>query len=118
MWRIVAFALSLAVAAAVATAALRPAAGEQVIRIAARKFEYEPNEIVVHRGVPVVLELTALDREHGFKLPALGLSAKVEPGQITRLRIVPSTTGRFPFACNVFCGSGHEDMTGELVVVD
>ena len=116
MWRMAVIGLSLAVVAA--AAALRPAADDPVIRITAKKFEYEPSEIVVHRGVPVVLELTALDREHGFKLPALGLSAKIEPGQVTRLRIVPSTTGRFPFACNVFCGSGHEDMNGELVVVD
>lgn len=101
-----------------AAASRGPAAGEQVVRVTARKFAYEPSRIVVHRGVPVVLELTALDREHGFKLPALGLAAKIEPGQTTRLRFVPTTTGRFPFACNVFCGSGHEDMNGELVVVE
>jgi cytochrome c oxidase subunit 2 len=113
VWRVVVLCLSLAVAAAAL-----PSGGEQVVHVTARKFAYEPSRIVVHRGVPVVLELTALDREHGFKLPALGLSARIEPGTTTELRFVPTTTGEFPFACNVFCGSGHDDMAGELVVVE
>jgi len=37
---------------------------------------------------------------------------------VTRVRIVPDRTGRFEFRCDVFCGSGHEDMAGEIVVVD
>ena len=65
-----------------------------------------------------MLELTSLDREHGFKLPAFGVDTKIEPGGITRVRIVPTQTGHFPFACDVFCGSGHDDMSGELVVTE
>jgi cytochrome c oxidase subunit 2 len=102
----------------VAVAAARPRVPERVVRVTARKFEYSPSEISAQRGVPVVLELTSLDREHGFKLPAFGVDTRIEPGRITRVRIVPTQTGRFAFACDVFCGSGHEDMTGELVVVE
>ena len=43
-------------------------AQEQVIRMTAKKFEYSPNEITVKKGVPVVLEITSLDRDQGFKL--------------------------------------------------
>jgi cytochrome c oxidase subunit 2 len=35
---------------------------EQVIRITAKNFEYSPDEIRVKKGVPMVLELTSLDR--------------------------------------------------------
>ena len=90
----------------------------QVIRVTARKFEYSPNEITVKKGVPVVLEITSLDRDHGFKLREFGVRADIKPGKTTRVRIVPNKTGRFPFQCDVFCGSGHEDMSGELIVVD
>jgi len=93
-------------------------AQEQVIRMTARKFEYSPNEITVKKGVPVVLEITSLDRDHGFKLREFGVRADIKPGQTTRVRIVPNQTGHFPFQCDVFCGSGHEDMSGELIVVD
>jgi cytochrome c oxidase subunit 2 len=93
-------------------------AAEQVIRVTAKKFEYSPDEITVKKGVPLVLEITSLDRDHGFKLPEFGVRADIKPGATTRVRFVPNKTGRFPFRCDVFCGSGHEDMSGELVVVN
>src|SRR5260221_4721778 len=102
-------------------AALTPrtarSAQEQVIRMTAKKFEYSPNEIIVKKGVPVVLEIASLDRDHGFKLREFGVRADIKPGATTRVRIVPSKTGRFPFQGDVFCGTGNEDMSGELVVV-
>ena len=95
-----------------------PAGGEQVVHLTAKKFEYTPNEITLKKGVPVVLEITSLDRDHGFKVPEFGLRADVKPGETTRVRLVPDRVGRFEFRCDVFCGSGHEDMAGEFNVVD
>jgi len=100
-----------------ATAAV-PDGAEQVVRMTAKKFEYTPSQITLKKGVPVVLEITALDRDHGFKIPELGIRADLKSGQVTRVRIVPDRTGTFEFRCDVFCGSGHEDMSGEIVVVD
>jgi cytochrome c oxidase subunit II len=100
-----------------ATAAV-PAGAEPVVRMTAQKFEYTPSQITLKKGVPVVLEITAIDRDHGFKVPELGVRADLKSGQVTRVRIVPDRTGTFEFRCDVFCGSGHEDMSGEIVVVD
>ncbi|HTS83014.1 MAG TPA: cupredoxin domain-containing protein [Myxococcaceae bacterium] len=88
----------------------------RVVTMTARKFEYSPAEIHVKRGEHVVLELTSLDRKHGFKLPELGIRSDVPPGGTARVELTPANAGRFPFACDVFCGDGHEDMTGTLVV--
>jgi cytochrome c oxidase subunit 2 len=100
-----------------ATAKVSPPA-EQVIHMTAKRFEYTPNEITIKKGVPVILEITSLDRDHGFKISEFGIRADVKSGETTRVRIVADHTGRFEFRCDVFCGSGHEDMSGELVVVD
>ena len=100
-----------------ATAAV-PDGAEQVVRMTAKKFEYTPSQITLKKGVAVVLEITALDRDHGFKVPELGVRADLKSGQVTRVRIVPNRTGTFEFRCDVFCGSGHEDMSGEIIVVD
>jgi cytochrome c oxidase subunit 2 len=104
---------------------LRPAAsanvrtsGPPVIHITAQRFEFTPSEITLRRGEPVLLEITSLDRDHGFKVPELGVRVDVKPGETTTVRVVPDRTGRFEFRCDVFCGSGHEDMAGELIVVD
>src|SRR6476660_8036937 len=91
---------------------------EQVIHITAKKFAYSPSEIILKKGVPVTLELTSLDRVHGFRLTDFGIRAEIKPGEVTRVRLVPQHTGRFAFSCDVFCGVNHEDMAAEIVVVD
>jgi cytochrome c oxidase subunit 2 len=93
-------------------------AGETVIRLTAKKFDFTPSAITVKKGVPVALELTSADRVHGFSLPDFKLSAKIEPGKVTRLEFTPDKTGEFSFFCNIFCGSGHEDMAGKLAVTE
>lgn len=124
MRRIVMVTLVVAAALGMATAWHRPASatvprpGEQVIRMTARRFEYSPSEITLKKGVPVVLEITALDRDHGFKIPGLGVRADLKSGEVTRVRIVPDRIGTFAFWCDVFCGDGHDDMSGQIVVVD
>ncbi|HUW29406.1 MAG TPA: cupredoxin domain-containing protein [Sulfuriferula sp.] len=91
---------------------------EPVIKIVAKKFDYTPNVIKLKKGVPVVLEFTTLDVVMGFKVPDLGVRADIIPGKVSRVRLVPDKVGTFPFLCDIFCGSGHEDMTGTIVVTD
>ena len=92
--------------------------GEQVIRISASSFEYMPNEITVKKGVPVTLELVSQERHHGFNLPEFHVRADIQPGVIEKIRFVPDKAGKFTFFCDVFCGGGHEDMSGTLSVVE
>jgi len=97
--------------------ALLAAAPERVVHMTARRFTYSPDTIEVEQGVPVVLELTSLDRDHGFTVPDLGLRIDVEPGKTARVRFVPEKSGTFLFHCDIFCGSGDEEMAGQIVVV-
>jgi cytochrome c oxidase subunit 2 len=96
--------------------AAEPTASPRVIRIVAKKFDFTPAEIHVRKGEHVVLELVSMDRKHGFKLPELEIRTDVLPGTSTRIEITPQKPGRYPFACDIFCGEGHEDMNGTLVV--
>lgn len=89
---------------------------DQVIRITAKKFVHTPREITLKKGVPVVLEFTSEDVLHGFNCPDLGIRSDILPGKITTLRFVPDKVGTFPFHCDNFCGSGHETMTGTIIV--
>ena len=91
---------------------------EQVIKVVTEKFDYTPNVIYLKKNVPVVLEFTSEDVVMGFNVPALKLRADIIPGMVTRLRITPDRVGRFVFVCDIFCGSGHEDMTGAIVVTE
>jgi len=86
------------------------------IHISAKKFEYHPNKVTAKLGQPVVLVLTSEDRIHGFKMPDFGLRTDIVPGQETRVTLTPDKAGSFTFFCDVFCGDGHEDMDGTLVI--
>ena len=99
--------------------AIAARAGEpKVIRITAKKFAYNPAEITLKKGVPVVLEFTSLDRLHGFKCPGLGIRSDIKPGEVARVPVTPQKTGDFPFHCDNFCGSGHGKMNGIIHVVE
>jgi cytochrome c oxidase subunit 2 len=37
---------------------------------------------------------------------------------VNRLRFIPEKAGIYPFHCDNFCGSGHEEMTGTITVTE
>ena len=92
------------------------AAEERVVTVVAKKFVFVPDEIRLKQGEPVVIELTATEVTMGFSAPELGIRTDIVPGMPTRVRLMPAKAGRFLFNCDVFCGSGHEDMDGVIVV--
>jgi cytochrome c oxidase subunit 2 len=91
---------------------------DKVIKLTAKKFEYLPAEITVKKGEPVVIEVSSEDVKHGFTLPDFGIRADIKPGSVNRISFTPDKAGRFAFACDVFCGGGHEDMSGTLIVAE
>jgi heme/copper-type cytochrome/quinol oxidase subunit 2 len=99
-------------------AAAQAGPDDPVVKVTARRFEFAPSTIHLRHGVPSVIELVALDHVHGFNAPALGVRSDLSPGKAVRLRVVPEKAGTFPFFCDVFCGDGHEDMNGTIVVED
>lgn len=91
---------------------------ERIIKISAERYEYSPAKVTLKKGEAVTLELTSVDRLHGFHIKELGVRADVLPGQPVRVRIVPDKVGTFPFTCDLFCGSGHGDMSGVITVTN
>ncbi len=105
-----------ALAATFALSFIGVRAQDKVIPVIARKFVFLPNEITLRRGEPVVLEFTAPEVVMGFAVPDLKLRTDIIPGQVARLRVQPDRVGTFDFLCDIFCGDGHEGMSGKLIV--
>lgn len=78
---------------------------EPVVPIQVKRFEFTPTQIVLKRGVPVILELTSLDVVHGFNVPGLGVRTDVVPGQISQVRLVPERKGRSTIGAITSAGS-------------
>lgn len=106
--------LALSAAAVIAQAQAQPQ--ERVIKVVAKKFDFTPGEIRLKKNQPVTLEFTTLDVVMGFALPDFGVRADILPGTTARVRFTPDKTGQFPFHCDIFCGSGHENMAGTVIV--
>jgi cytochrome c oxidase subunit 2 len=90
----------------------------QVIKVDSRRYVFIPDHITLHKGQTVDLELSSQDVLMGFNVPDLGQRANIPPGQVVHLRLKPEKLGTYPFLCDVFCGSGHEDMSGTITVVE
>jgi cytochrome c oxidase subunit II len=98
--------------------ALRLLAAEtgRELSVAASRFEFTPDTVKAKAGETITFVLTSLDRIHGFKMPEFGIRTDIVPDRETRVTITPQKAGTFTFFCDVFCGDGHEEMAGALVV--
>jgi cytochrome c oxidase subunit 2 len=70
----------------------------------------------VKRGERVTLEITNTDVQHGLSIPEFNINRTLAPGRVERVEFTASKVGRFDFVCSIFCGQGHRDMRGVLIV--
>jgi len=109
--------LAAGVAAAAGPLAILAEPRPRIIPIQARKFTYEPAELTLKLNEPVVFQLTSAEVVMGFSVPDFKVRGTIIPGQVTEVPMTPNKTGEFIFLCDVFCGSGHENMEGTMRVV-
>jgi cytochrome c oxidase subunit II len=95
-----------------------PSAAPRRIEVTAHRFSYEPSEITLQKGEPVVIVLHSTDVTHGLKIPDLGVLSEVKKGQDAEIALTPTTVGRFQGKCAHFCGKGHGSMIFEVNVVE
>ena len=88
------------------------------IEVTAKRFSFDPADITVKKGQPVVIVLKSADVAHGLRFRDLGLNVTVAKGGTAELSFTPDKTGDFIGHCSVFCGSGHGTMMLTLHVVN
>lgn len=111
----------LALALTIATfpaplARARDAAPRRIV-IIVKQFSYDPAEITLKKGEPVVLVLKSADVAHGLRFRDLGFNLLVKAHGVAEARFTPEKTGDFVGRCSVFCGSGHGSLILKLHVV-
>jgi cytochrome c oxidase subunit II len=109
---------SLLAPAALTAQKSEPQAPEpKVIEVVARKFEFEPSRIEVEEGEHVRLVVRSADGAHGVEIKKFKVNKLVPRGDNgVTIDFVASAPGTYPILCSEYCGDGHEDMTGTLVV--
>ncbi len=62
------------------------------------------------------LHISSSDLQHGFSLLPMNMNFQILPGYDHVLTITPTQSGTFSVICNEFCGIGHHQMTGKILV--
>jgi len=88
------------------------------IEVTAKRFAFEPAEITLKKGQPIVLVLNSKDAAHGLRFRELNVDIKVGANGTKEVQFTPDKLGDYVGHCSVFCGSGHGSMTLTLHVVD
>lgn len=90
----------------------------RVVEVIARRYAFEPAEIEVMRGERVRLLVRSGDGLHGFEIDKFGVSKDIpRGGDPVVIEFTADAAGRFPILCSIYCGEGHDDMNGTLVVI-
>ena len=108
--------LVFAFAAALGVLAQDTTSGAGEIKMTAKTYAFSPNTVRVKKGGHVRLVITALDRDHGFKIDAFQIDQNLPKGEAVTVDFTADRSGTFPFQCSEFCGLGHKKMKGELIV--
>jgi cytochrome c oxidase subunit 2 len=89
----------------------------KTIDVTASRFRFEPATISVTEGDSVRLRLHSADRSHAFAIKAFRVKALIpKGGETVTVEFVADLAGTFAFTCSEYCGTGHSQMKGTLVV--
>jgi len=75
------------------------------------------NAAIVQPGEKVLFRIFGNDVIHGLNIPAVGITAEIEPGVERDIWIrAPQKPGKYLIQCLNYCGVGHAQMKAWLVV--
>ncbi|MFB6084026.1 MAG: cytochrome D1 domain-containing protein [Halorientalis sp.] len=99
--------------------------------ITAFQWGFEPQKITVQKGTKVVLKFVkaTFQKNNNYNVHSFYLSEPYDIGPIElhqdtdpdvdkKVSFVADQTGEFQYECTIYCGPGHADMKGSLVVTE
>ncbi len=88
---------------------------ERTIHMGVRKWAWEPSTLRAKQGELVRLVIHNADVDHPFYIPELGIEVEVPPeGAVVEFEA--KKKGSFFFLCGRYCGEGHAEMQGTLII--
>ena len=85
--------------------------------VIAEKFMFTPEVIEVNRGDTVRITVKSVDTTHGWEVKAYDIDLLARRGGRPESGdFVAEKAGTFPIECSEYCGKGHKNMKGTLVV--
>lgn len=82
----------------------------KVITLNAKNWEYNQKEIRIKQWEQVTLRVNNTDVLHGIAIPEMRLVWDDE------IQVDTSKKWEYQFVCPNYCGDGHSDMTGTIII--
>ncbi|WP_448377705.1 cytochrome c oxidase subunit II, partial [Fervidobacterium sp.] len=89
---------------------------QYTVYVLAFAFGYQPNPIEVPKGAEIIFKITSPDVIHGFHVEGTNINVEVLPGEVSTVRYIFKKPGEYRIICNQYCGLGHQNMFGKIVV--
>ena len=95
---------------------LAPGKYEAYIVAQAQPWVFDPKEIRVPVGSTVTFYVSSVDVQHGFMIQDTNINVMILPGQVSKMTATFNKKGTFKFLCDEYCGVGHQNMYGSVIV--
>ncbi len=82
----------------------------------ARMWRFDPSTIEIPVGSEVDLFLTSRDVVHGFHIMEKDVNLMAVYGSVNYTTVTFDKPGVYNIVCHEYCGAGHENMRGKIIV--
>ncbi len=89
---------------------------ERTIHMGVRQYAWDPPIIKAKQGELVRLIVHNADVQHGLVIPELNVLNIDIPPDGAVIEFVPDKVGTFVFFCSYYCGDGHSEMRGKIII--
>lgn len=90
--------------------------GRYEVVLRASAWQFEPAEVRVPAGAEVTFLATSMDVIHGLHVDDSRVNMMLIPGQVSRNTYTFEDPGEYLMVCHEYCGLGHHNMYGKVVV--
>lgn len=87
------------------------------VSMIAQAFNFIPSQVVVPAGAELTFYLTSRDVIHGYDVQFTTINVELIPGEVATFRYTFHEPREHLIICNQYCGIGHHNMIGRIIVV-
>ena len=84
--------------------------------VVASLYAFVPDGARIPANRPVTFRITSRDVTHGFQIVGTNGNTMVVPGYVSQFTTTFREPGEYLVLCNEYCGIGHHNMHGTLIV--
>jgi cytochrome c oxidase subunit II len=86
------------------------------VSVVVQSFAFLPTEIRLPEGAETTFYITSRDVIHGYQVQDTTINFEIIPGEVAIFNYTFREPGEYRVICNQYCGTGHHNMLGMVVV--